>query len=149
MFLTNLLSINYVMVLYTPLLSQICVCLLCVGDKGLRAEHFVSSYTRKTYQMLSHLHAHFTDVIWTGNIITGTEGVPPAWRNEVKRVIGVNPTLTWNEKLEGETVFASSQGSCKKREGLSHSRQTEKKKKLNANGIYGCIYSDYYEHLCV
>lgn len=34
-------------------------------------------------------------------------------RNEVKRVFEGNPTLTWNDKLEREIVFAGRQSSCK------------------------------------
>lgn len=48
MFIPNLLNINYVMSPYIPSVSHICVRLLCVGDKVLRAEHFVSTHSRKS-----------------------------------------------------------------------------------------------------
>lgn len=75
--------------------------------------------------------------------IEGSENVLLTWRNEVKQVTEVNPTLTWNDKLEREIVFASSQSSCKRRRVISYTAD-----RLETRTIK-CWYSDNSQGLCV
>lgn len=75
-----------------------------------------------------------------GKTIRGTEAAPPTWKNEVKQVIEVNLKLTWNEKLERETVFTRCQSSCKRGSFISLTIIER-----NANDFYRYSYIDSYQ----
>lgn len=75
-----------------------------------------------------------------GKTIRGTEAAPPTWKNEVKQVTEVNLKLTWNEKLERETVFACCQSSCKRGSFISLTIIER-----NANDFYRYSYIDSHQ----
>lgn len=75
-----------------------------------------------------------------GKTIRGTEAAPLTWKNEVKQVTEVNLKLTWNEKLERETVFACCQSSCKRGSFISLTIIER-----NANDFYRYSYIDSHQ----